>query len=146
MDTPGMDKWDVAFKKHEIIQEFPEEDGIKKFIIYLFSKFPLMMDDRDFVQEQKIWKEYNGNQNCFLSISKSVEHPSHPPQKKIVRAEMLLTGIYLCEKNPGETSIYMINNADLKIKNGADIVNMAVKKAPKDFIENLIKYCKKMCK
>ena len=141
-----MDKWDETFKRHEIIQEFPEEDGVKKVIEYLFAKFPLMMDDREFVQEKTIWKEYNGNQNCFLNIAKSVEHPSHPPQKKIVRAEMILSGIYLCENKPGETSIYMINNPDLKIKTGADIVNKAAKKAPKDFIENLTKYCKKMNK
>lgn len=146
MDTPGMDKWDETFKRHEIVQEFPEEDGVKRVIEYLFVKFPLMMDDRDIVQEKKIWKEYNGNQKCFLTIAKSIEHLSHPPQKKVVRAEMLLNGIYLCEKNPDETSIYMINNSDLKIKTGVDIVNKAAKKAPKDFIENLTKYCKKMNK
>ena len=53
MDTPSMDKWDEAFKKHEIVEEFPEEDGIKKVTEYLFAKFPLMMDDRDIVQEKK---------------------------------------------------------------------------------------------
>ena len=30
MDTPGMDKWDKTFNKHEIVQELPEENGIKK--------------------------------------------------------------------------------------------------------------------
>ena len=119
---------------------------VKKVIEYLFAKFPLMMDDRDIVQETKIWKEYNGIQNSFLSISKSIEHPNHPPQKKVVRAKMILSGIYLWGNMPSETSIYMINNADLKVTTGADIVNKAAKKAPKDFIENLTKYCKKMNK
>ncbi len=144
MDTPGMDKWDETFNKHEIIQEFPEENGIKKIIEYLFIKFPLMMDNRDIVQEKKIWKEYNGNKNCFLTISKSIEHPSHPPQKKVVRAEMVISGMFLYENSPGETSIYMINNVDLKIK--SDFVNKIAKKSPKDFLENLTKYCKKMSK
>ena len=144
MDTPGMDKWDETFNKHEIIQEFPEENGIKKIIEYLFIKFPLMMDNRDIVQEKKIWKEYNGNKNCFLTISKSIEHPSHPPQKKVVRAEMVISGMFLYENSPGETSIYMVNNVDLKIKN--DFVNKIAKKSPKDFLENLTKYCKKMSK
>ena len=71
MDTPGMDKWDKVFNRHEIVQEFPESNGIKKVIEYLFIKFPLMMDNRDIVQEKKIWKVYNNNQKCFLSISKS---------------------------------------------------------------------------
>ena len=144
MDTPGMDKWDETFNKHEIIQEFPEENGIKKVIEYLFIKFPLMMDNRDIVQEKKIWKEYNGNQNSFLTISKSIEHSSHPPIKKVVRAEMIISGMFLYENSPGETSIYMVNNVDLKIK--SDIVNKAAKKSPKDFLENLTKYCKKMSK
>ena len=83
MDTEGMDKWDTTFSKHVVVQNFAEENGITKVIEYLYIKFPLMMDNRDIVQEKKIWKEYNGNQNSFLTISKSIEHPSHPPQKKI---------------------------------------------------------------
>ena len=146
MDTPGMDKWDKVFNRHEIVQEFPESNGIKKVIEYLFIKFPLMMDNRDIVQEKKIWKVYNNNQKCFLSISKSVVHPSHPPLKKVVRAEMIISGIFLCEKIPGQTLIYMVNYVDLKVKTGADIVNSTAKKSPKEFIENLTKYCKKICK
>ena len=146
MDTPGMDKWDKTFNKHEVVQEFPEVDGIKKVIEYLFIKFPLMMDNRDIVQEKKVWQEYNGNPNCFLSISKSIEHPSHPPQKKVVRAEMIISGMYLCENTPGETSIYMVNNVDLKVKTGADIVNSRAKKSPEEFLENLTKKKKKMNK
>jgi hypothetical protein len=146
MDTPGMDKWDKTFNKHETVQELPEENGIKKQIEYLFIKFPLMMDNRDLVQEKKIWEEYNGNKNCFLSISKSIEFPSRPPQKKIVRAEMIISGMFLCENTPGETTVYTVNQVDLKIKTGADLVNKIAKSAPKDFIENLTKYCKKMSK
>lgn len=146
LDIPGMDNWDKSFNKHEVIEEHPEENGIIKSIEYLFIKFPLMMDNRDIVQEKKVWKEYNGNKNAFLSIAKSVVHPSRPPVKKVIRAEMLISGVYLCEKNPGETVIYMINKADLKITSGADIINKAAKKTPKDFLENLINYCKKKSK
>ena len=142
MDIPGMDKWEKTYSKHEVIEQYPEENGIIRVIEYNFIKFPLMMDNRDIVLEKKIWKEYNGNNNCTLSISKSVEHPSRPPQKKVIRAEMILTGIYLREDKIGETSIYMINNVDLKIKTGANIVNKIAKKSPKEFIENLTKYCK----
>ena len=141
-----MDKWDTTFNKHEIVQEFPENEGMKKVIEYLFIKFPLMFDNRDIVQEKKIWKEYNGKQNCYLSISKSIVHPSHPQKKKVVRAEMIISGIFLCEKISGQTLIYMINNIDLKVKTGADIVNSTTKKSPKEFIENLEKYCKKISK
>ena len=129
MDTPGMDKWDKAFSKHEVIETFPEENGIIKSINYLYIKFPLMMSNRDIVQEKKI-----------------VEHKSKPPQKKEIRAEMILTGIYLREDKKDECLIYMINNVDLKIKTGIDLVNKIAKKSPKEFIENLTKFCKKSSK
>ena len=146
MDTPGMDEWDETFTKHEVIEKFPEEGGIIRVIEYLFIKFPLMMDNRDIVQEKKIWEEYNGNEHNCLIISKSIEHQSHPPQKKIIRGEMILSGIYLKENKIGQTDIYLVNNVDLKIKTGADLVNKIAKKKPKEFIENLTKFCKKCSK
>ena len=144
MDTPGMDKWDSTFSKHEVVEKYPEENGIERQIEYLFIKFPLMMDNRDIVQEKKVWKEYNGDNNSFLSISRSIVHPSHPPQKKVVRAEMILSAIYLRENSPNNTFIFMVNNVDLKAK--SDLVNKIARKSPKDYLENLIKQCKKMNK
>ena len=145
MDTLGMDNWDKTFNKHEVVKEFPEENGIIRVIEYLFIKFPIMMDDRDLVQEKIIWKEYNGNKNCYLSIAKSIEYPNLPPKKKIIRAEMIMSGVFLREDKIGETKIYLINNVDLKIKSMVDLVNKTAKKKPEEFIENLTKYCKK-CK
>ena len=143
MDTPGMDKWDKTFDKHEVITELPEEDGIKKEIEYLFIKFPLMMDNRDIVQEKKFWKEYNGNKNSYLSIAKSIEYPNIPPKKNIIRGEMILSAVYLREDNKGETKIFLINNVDFKITSMVDLVNKIAKKKPKLYIENLTKFCKK---
>ena len=143
MDTPGMEKWDQTFDKHEVITELPEENGIIKEIEYLYIKFPLMMDNRDIVQQKKIWKEYNGDKNCYLSIAKSIEYPSIPPKKKIIRGEMLFDAVYLKEDKIGETKMYLINNVDLKITSMVDLVNNTAKKKPKEFIENLTKFCKK---
>ena len=143
MDTPGMDKWDETFNKHEVIKEYPEENGIIRVIEYLFIKFPLMMDNRDIIQEKKIWKEYNGNKNCYLSIAKSIEYPSIPPKKKIIRGEMILSAVYLREDITNETKIFLINNVDLKITSMVDLVNKTARKKPKLFIENLTKFCKK---
>ena len=143
MDTPGMDKWDETFNKHEVIKEYPEENGIIRVIEYLFIKFPLMMDNRDIIQEKKIWKEYNGNKNCYLSIAKSIEYPSIPPNKKIIRGEMILSAVYLREDITNETKIFLINNVDLKITSMVDLVNKTARKKPKLFIENLTKFCKK---
>ena len=144
MDTQGMDKWDETFSKHEVVKEYPEKDSIIKSIEYLLLKLPLM-DNRDIVQEKKIWREYNGNKNCFLSIAKSIEYQNIPPKKKIIRGEMILNAVYLREDKSDETKIYLINNIDLKITSMIDLINKIVKKKPKEFIENLIKFCKK-CK
>ena len=143
MDTPGMDKWDETFNKHEVIKKYPEEDGVIKAIEYLFIKFPLVMDNRDIVQEKKVWKEYNGNKNSYLSIAKSIEYPNIPPKKNIIRGEMILSAVYLREDNKGETKIFLINNVDFKITSMVDLVNKIAKKKPKLFIENLTKFCKK---
>ena len=132
MDTPGMDKWDKTFDKHEVITELPEENGIIKEIEYLYIKFPLMMDNRDIVQQKKIWKEYNGDKNCYLSIAKSIEYPSIPPKKKIIRGEMLFDAVYLKEDKIGETKMYLINNVDLKITSMVDLVNNTAKKSQKN--------------
>ena len=58
MDTEKMDDWDKTFKKHEVIQRYPEENGVIKEINYMYIKMPVFMTDRDLVQETKIWKEY----------------------------------------------------------------------------------------
>ena len=146
MDTEGMDNWDETFSKHKTIEEFPEVDGINKKIIYLYIKFPLMMDDRDIVMEQKTWKEYNGNKNCFLSVSKSVEHPKGPVNKKVIRADMILNGMYLIDNGQGETNIFLVNSVDLKVTTGISFARSKAKKSPKEFVENLTKYCKKCTK
>ena len=138
-----MDKWDETFNKHEVIKEYPEENGIIRVIEYLFIKFPLMMDNRDIIQEKKIWKEYNGNKNCYLSIAKSIEYPSIPPKKKIIRGKMILSAVYLREDITNETKIFLINNVDLKITSMVELVNKTARKKPKLFIENLTKFCKK---
>ena len=129
-----MDKWDETFNKHEVIKKYPEEDGVIKAIEYLFIKFPLVMDNRDIVQEKKVRKEYNGNKNSYLSIAKSIEYPNIPPKKNIIRGEMILSAVYLREDNKGETKIFLINNVDFKITSMVDLVNKIAKKKPKLFI------------
>ena len=46
-----MDNWDKTFKKHEVIEEFPEENGMIKQINYCYIKMPVFMTDRDLVQQ-----------------------------------------------------------------------------------------------
>ena len=143
MDTPGMDNWDKTFKKHEIIQKFPIENGIEREIDYLYVKMPLLMTDRELVQESKIWSEYNGNPNNMLIYQRSTTNSKYPVKKEPIRAEMIIGGMYLKEVSPKETLIYMINNFDLKITTGKNLVDFAAPAAAKNFFPNLINYLKK---
>lgn len=140
MDTPGMDKWDKTFKKHEVIQKYPIENGMEREIDYLYIKMPVFMTDREIVQESKIWSEYNGNPNNYLSLKRSTTNSKYPVKEKPIRGEMIIGGMYLKEISPQETLIYMINNFDLKITTGKDIVDSQAPKAGKEFLDNLIKY------
>jgi hypothetical protein len=142
-DTPGMDNWDKTFKKHEVIQDYPEENGMSKQICYLYIKMPVFMTDRDLVQEQKTWLNYNNDPSNFMCIYKSTTHSKYPVKEKPIRADMILGGMYLKEKGPNESLIYLINNFDLKITTGKDIVDSAAPDRAKDFVPNLIKYIKK---
>ena len=53
---------------------------------------------------------------------------------------MIVAGIYLRENGPNETLIYLVNNFDLKITTGKDIVDSQAPERAKDFVKNLIKY------
>ena len=138
-----MDKWDKTFKKHEVIEKFPIENGLEREINYLFIKMPLFMTDRELVQEQKVWSEYNGNPQNMLVCQTSTTHPKYPVKEKPIRAEMIIGGIYLKEVSPQETLLFLINNFDLKITTGKDIVDKAAPNSAKDFFSNLKKYLEK---
>ena len=135
-----MDKWEKTFKTHEVIQKFPIENGMEKENQYLYIKMPLFMTDRDLVQENITWNEYNGNPKNMLVYNKSIEDPKYPAKGNPIRAEMIIGGMYLKEISEKETSIILINNFDLKITTGKSIVDKVAPEKPKDFFPNLIKY------
>ena len=139
-DTVGMDKWETTYKKHEIIEKFPTENGIDKEIQYLYIKMPMFMTDRDLVKENLTWNEYNGNPKTMLIYSKSTTNAKYPPKEKPIRADMIISGMYLKEISDKETLIYMINNFDLKITTGKSVVDKAAPEKATNFFPNLIKY------
>ena len=138
-----MDKWDKAFSKHILIQDYPIENGMKKDITYLYIKMPAFITDRDIVQESKTWSNYNDNPQNFFQVYRSTTNSKYPVKEKPIRAEMIIGGMYLKEVSPQETLVYMVNNFDLKITTGKNIVDKAAPSAAKDVYPNLIKYIKK---
>ena len=135
-----MDKWDKAFSKHILIEDYPIENGMKKDITYLYIKMPAFITDRDIVQESKTWSNYNDNPQNYLSVFRSTTNSKYPVKEKPIRAEMIIGGMYLKEMNPNQTLIYMINNFDLKMTTGKSIAESQAPERAKDFVKNLIKY------
>ena len=138
-----MDKWDKTFSKHEVIQEYPEENGMKREINYFYIKMPSFITDRDLVQESKTWSNYNGNPLNFLKVNRSTTNSKYPVIEKPIRAEMIIGGMYLKEINPSQTLIYMVNNLDLKMTTGKSIAEGKAPERAKDFVKNLINYIEK---
>lgn len=134
-----MDKWDKTYKKHEIIQKYPIENGMEKQIVYLYIKMPVFMTDREVVLEEKIWSEYNGNPQNFFKCQRSTTNSKYPVKEKPIRAEMIIGGIYLKEQSPQETLIYVINQFDLKMTTAKDLAASKSQEAAKEFIVNLTK-------
>lgn len=135
-----MDKWDKAFKKHEIIQKYPVENGMEKEIDYLYIKMPVSMTDREIVQEKKTWSEFNGNPKNMLIVQRSITNSKYPVKEKPIRAEFLNGGLYLKEVSPSKTLAYLINNIDFKATTGKDIIGKAAPSEANNFFPNLIKY------
>lgn len=138
-----MDEWDESFKKHELLEKFPEENGMEREINYYFLKMPLFMTNREFVNEKKTWKEYNGNPQNLLTVYQFTTHPKYPVKEDPIRAETLIGGLYLKEVSPQETLLYLINNSDIKITTGKDLINSKTPGIAKDFVINLVKYLDK---
>ena len=142
-DTEGMDNWDKTYKKHEVIQKYPIENGMEKEIDYLYIKMPVFMTDREVVQEKRVWSEYNGDPKHMLIAQRSTTNSKYPVKEKPIRAEMILGGMYLKEVSPNETFMILINYFDLKITTGKDIVDKKVPSSAKEFFNNLKKHLEK---
>ena len=129
-------KWDKTFKTILLVEKLPkkENENFESFIQYSYMKFPAFMTDRDFLQKNKIWKNYLGNEKCVLGHNKSTTHEKYPEKTNPIRAEMIIGGFYFEEIHENLTKVYLINNADVKITTGISIVNKKAPESPQNFI------------
>lgn len=141
-DSANMTKWDKTFSKRELLQSFPAENGVSKAIWHNTIKFPVFMTDRDLVVEEKVWTEHNNDPKAILMMTESTTNSSCPPKDKPIRAEIIIGGAYFYEKSANETLCARINNVDLKLTTGADVVNAKIPDNEKDYVDNLTKQCK----
>ena len=136
-------KWDKTFKTIELVEKLPkkENEDFESFIQYSYLKFPPFMTDRDFLQINKIWKSYLGNDKYFLGHNKSTTHEKYPEKSNPIRAEMIIGGFFFEEINENLTKVYLINNADVKMTTGVSLVNKKAPESPQNFIIYLNNGC-----
>jgi hypothetical protein len=129
-------KWDKTFQKIILVENLPQKENEEytSFIQYSYMKFPAFMTDRDFLQINKTWKNYLGDNKTVLSHNKSTTHEKYPEKSNPIRAEMIIGGFYLKEINDNLTKIYLINNADVKVTTGISLVNKKAPESPQNFI------------
>ena len=118
------------------------DNEYESYIQYSIIKFPTLMEDRDFVQKGKIWKNYLGNNKIILSHNKSINYYKYPEKSNLIRGEMIIGGYYLEEISNNLTKCIFINNSDLKISSGISLINKREIENQLNHIKYLIKGCK----
>ena len=97
------------------------------------------------MQSRKIWKNFPTDDSIVITF-KSVTHEKCPVYKKYVRAETIISGYYIqtISLNPPKTHLGIISQNDIKGNIPAWLVNSVAQKAPKEWINNLIKGCERV--
>lgn len=116
-----------------------------KQLINLFQSPSIFVDDRDFVQKRKIWRDFPDTDSCILHF-KSVEHKLCPPKPKFIRADTIISGYFIktLSTSPLKTQVSIITQIDIKGSIPAWVVNSVSQKAPKEWVNNLMKGCEKV--
>ena len=134
--------WDEIYKKILLVKKLPNiNKEYESFIEYSILQFPTIIDDRDFVQKVKIWRNYLGNPKIVLSHNKSVKYYKFPEIPNSVRGEIFIGGFYLEQIKNNLTKVIYVNNLDIKITFGISLINKREIENQQIFIKNLIKGC-----
>ena len=123
-------RYEMMMKRGKSIEKIKYDDNLEKEYLYLYLKMPLMFDDRDFVEEKKLWINHGKKDKTALFLLKSVERDDYPIKKGIVRGEMIINGNYLEEISKNKTGIVMVCEMDIKMSSSIATSLMA-KEAPK---------------
>ncbi|CDW91759.1 UNKNOWN [Stylonychia lemnae] len=134
-------QWDKVVCGFEIIEDDPQ---LNLSVIYYMIKTPIGISNRDFVQQRKIKLDFP-NDGMITMHFKSVKCSKCPEKPRTIRAETIISG-YILEKIKNkdgsvDTAITIISQNDIKGIVPKAIVNMVSGKAPKQWVQNLVKGC-----
>jgi len=129
-------KWD-HLKAFELVEKLSDTSDV----VYSHAPAPLMVTERDFVNKRWFKKDYP-EPGTYTMCVKHTTHPSKPENKKNVRGECILGGLYLKALPGNKVAMVSMSQMDLK---GSIPIKMINKFAPKDVpkrIEAMAKYFK----
>jgi len=102
---------------------------------YYSAKSPVsLVSNRDFLN-QRSWRATSEN-NEWVIINHSVEHPDYPPFPNFVRAQSILTGYLIRRKGEGSVFVYM-TQSDPKGWIPSWLVNSLCTKFAPNFLKKL---------
>jgi len=135
-------KWDSVFSELKVVNH-DGENGAE--ILYMIIKSPsFLVSDRDFVQQRKMWKNFPDERSHILHFI-SVENKDCPINKKIVRAETVISGYFIKddeERGPNHSILGIISQTDIKGNIPTWLVNKFAPKSSKGWVKSLYKGCK----
>ena len=134
-------QWDSVFSELRVVN-YEGENGAE--ILYMIIKSPvLLVSDRDFVQQRKVWKNFPTIKSHILHFI-SLENQECPPNKKCVRAETIISGYYMQDdpNEPGHSILGVLSQTDIKGNIPHFLVNKFAPKSSRNWIKSLLKGCK----
>jgi len=140
-DTAYRQRWDTVLTNFHVVQTIDAFTDIMYFLVKAPS-FAIGIANRDFVQERKHRVNYPEPGDIIIS-SRSINHPAMPPQKHIIRGEIIISGYIIrpSQKDPRSSELVIINQSDIKGYIPKTIVNHAVAKAPLEWVDKMMKAC-----
>ena len=134
-------QWDSVFSELRVVNH-EGENGAE--ILYMIIKSPVfIVSNRDFVQQRKMWKNFPTEKSHIIHFI-SVESPECPINKKIVRAETVISGYYMesIPDEPGYCKFGVLSQTDIKGNIPTFLVNKFAPKSSKSWMKSLLKGCK----
>lgn len=125
-------KYDDVLSEIKIIDKISAEEDF----LYSFSKSPMGVSHRDFVQKRILYKDLE-NWDYVLALE-NAHHKNCPVKKGVIRADNF-TGYLIKKVAEAETHLILINQTDIKGLVPNWIVNMVASKAPLVWINKLEK-------
>jgi hypothetical protein len=131
-------EWDKIFCNYRFITHNDEDNSD---IFYLLLKPPsFLIKERDFVWKKKVFRNFPDESSSIIHI-KSVQHKDCPETKERIRAETIIQSYYVktVSSDPLITSITCLGQTDPKGSVPLWIINKLSEKAPREWINNLLK-------